>query len=324
MSFLDNLKDKLNQKPSEEGDSKTISEESVQTVSPLLSDDEIMKLTNDVRPEVDLSDIITQLKPEETIKQIDTKKEQQKQKELEDKVRQDSKKQVVNSLKKQYSEMSQGLKVLLTNLFLAICLISSIALVYYKLVPELRQLQVVKTDTIKITSDEKIVTANLKLLEESKKDAFEYRKLNDLLEQAIPTTDKYEDNIIVILNLLKESITDYSKQQKLLKALSIKPNVDIKDIKYFQLDTETLLGIEYNISVDWFEKYEYVKNFLTSVEDRLRIFHIQNIAIAKVLNRETKKPEYSVSILMYSYYKVPKLDEAWVKLEYVNVDHPFK
>jgi len=48
-------------------------------------------------------------------------------------------------------------------------------------------------------------------LEEERDQALTYRKLNYDLEQAVPFSDKYEDNIQVIENILKDSVSKFDK-----------------------------------------------------------------------------------------------------------------
>lgn len=288
-----------------------------------LSDEDIKnsKVSNISTNLDDLSDIVSLI--DEPDKKIVIESKEEELKKIEVEVKKQVKEDVKKSIERQFKSLSPKTKAVISNLFLIFCVGISIYLIYGTVVPTLKSIEIYKSDRKKVDLDLKIVDKNLKLLEDSTKDAFEYRRLNDLLEQSVPVSDNYEDNILVILNLLKDSITTYSKNQKLLEALAIKPNVEIKDIQYFQLDWEKILGIEYNLSVNWFEKYQYIKDFLTSISDRLKVFHIQGLAISKVLNRETQKEEYSVSFVMFSYYKVPKVSEDWT-IEKEKVENTFK
>jgi len=289
-----------------------------------LKDDDISKIEEEKKSEEldDFSDIINAV--DTTSKTLVVESTEKEMKKIEEETKKEVKKEVQKSYEKQFRALSPKTKAVMSNLFLIFSLVISLYLVYWTIVPTLSQIEVYKSDKVKVQKDLAVVDKNLQLLQESTKDAFEYRRLNDLLEQAVPLTDKYEDNIIVILNLLKDSITKYSRNEKLLQSLSVKPNVEIKDIEYFQLDWEKILGIEYSMSIDGFEKYQYIKDFLDSIDDRLKVFHIQSLNISKVLNRETQKTEYSVWFTMYSYYKVPKIWEDWEVLEKENIENTFK
>lgn len=288
-----------------------------------LKDEDLEKIPDKtIEQEEDFSDIMSVIDTPEKIMTTEKKEEQEKQ--LEQQVKKEVKASVQKSFEKQFRALSPRTKATISNLFLIFCLWISIYLIYGTVVPVLKQIAIYKTDIVKIQKDYKIVESNLKLLQESTPDAFEYRRLTDLLEQAVPLTDKYEDNIIVVLNLLKDSTTKYSKSQKLLQGFAIKPNVEIKDLAYFQLDWERILGIEYSLRVDGFEKYQYIKDFLVSIDERLKVFHVQSLGISKVLNKETQKIEYSVWFTMYSYYKVPKIDEETsLPIEKENIENTF-
>lgn len=269
----------------------------------------------------DVSDLVSQLQStspqvnEAELKRLEEEKRQSAEKA--------AKKEIIKDLKGQIWSIDKGTKRLLANLFLAICICISTYVAYSVTFPMLKQNEIVKMDTVKIEKDINVIKKNILLYDETTPDAFSYRRLNDLLEQAIPNGDKYEDNIVVILNMLKESVTEFSKNTKYMRTLSLQPDVNLADLRYFQVDGEKLLAIEYTLKVDNFEKYEYLKNFLSQIEDRLRIFHISDINITKVLNRETKKPEYSISLKMVSYYKMPEVDENGVRVQATNIDKPF-
>lgn len=293
-------------------------------VDNLLTPEEISKLQNKPQVNVDLSDIISDVKTDTKNTTTDQAKQQElEQKKLEQQAKKNAKVLINKSFSKQFGNLSPSTKLLYSNLFLVACIWLGLYLLTSFLLPTLKSIEIAKNDLKAIKSDQQTIEQNLAVFEESRPEAFTYRKLNDTLLQAIPNGEKYEDNIQIIIKLLKESITWYSQQQKLLKWLTIRPKIEVKNVQSFQLNNETLLGVEYNLAVEGFEKYEYVKNFLTTIKDRLRIFHIKDINITKVLNRETKKTELSVSIVMYSYYKIPKVDENGVRLDSILNDKTF-
>lgn len=296
----------------------------------ITSGDEIDFLDDSDLEEVELEDLNNKVPETDKIlqeiedeKKLEQEKKLEEERKLEQETKKEVKKEVKKSISRQVKVLSPKSKALLSNLFLLFSLFIWLYLFYWTIIPNLTSIEIFKFDYKKVEKDKAVVNSNLEILDEKKDQALEYRRLNDLLEQAVPWIDKYEDNIVVILNLLKDSINIYSKNQKFLQGLSIKPNVVLKDIQYFDLETETIMWIEYNVTVDWFETYTAIKSFLEIVNSRLKIFHLKDLSISKIINKETWKSEYIVKIKMYSYYKVPKVDEDWYLIEGERVENTF-
>lgn len=201
--------------------------------------------------------------------------------------------------------------IIWSNIFLLIAIIFSYNIISNTIIPKLKNIEIYKMDEKKVAKDLLIVKWNLNLLEEERDQALTYRKLNYDLEQAVPFSDKYEDNIQVIENILKDSVSKFDKWNRYLTKIWLKPDVDMKDINIIDLWDQKLLWINYSIAVWGFSKYKYIKDFIWNITQRLKIFHVQNLSIVKKLDPKTKKLEYSLAINMYSYYRLPKLDEFW-------------
>ena len=201
--------------------------------------------------------------------------------------------------------------IIWSNIFLLIAIIFSYNIISNTIIPKLKNIEIYKMDEKKVSKDLLIVKWNLNLLEEERDQALTYRKLNYDLEQAVPFSDKYEDNIQVIENILNDSVSKFDKWNRYLTKIWLKPDVDMKDINIIDLWDQKLLWINYSIAVWGFSKYKYIKDFIWNITQRLKIFHVQNLSIVKKLDPKTKKLEYSLAINMYSYYRLPKLDEFW-------------
>lgn len=222
---------------------------------------------------------------------------------------------VVKQKNKKSLKLDSATQLFAANAFLICAIVFSYYIFSGQTISTLKNIEVYKNDLQKVERDNRIVTNNLLLLEEERSQALEYRKLNYFLEQAVPTSEKYEDNLIVILQILDDSINVFSRNQKYLESLSLRPDTQIRDVEVFNTDTERILAVSYNLSVAWFTRYKDIQDFVELITGRLRIFHINNMSISKVLDQRTNRVEYKLSIQMYSYYRLPKVDEFWNIIE---------
>ena len=63
------------------------------------------------------------------------------------------------------------------------------------------------------------------------------------------------------------------------------------------------------MTVSWFTRYKDIKDFIDLITNRLRIFHISSLSIQKVYDQKINKTNYKLTIQMYSYYRLPQVDE---------------
>jgi len=194
--------------------------------------------------DINIDDINKELEDtkQDDIDSVKIKKDKEKQEKLLlKKAQKEARKKVVNKIKENFVYMSPQSKAFLSNLFLIITIVFSYYLFSNVIVDSLKNIEVYKTDIKTVTKDSEIISSNLQLLDEEKNKALEYRRLNYFLNQAVPQTDKYEDNLVVILQILSESISAFSRNTKYLDSLSLKPNAKLQDIEIFNSETEKIL-----------------------------------------------------------------------------------
>lgn len=240
------------------------------------------------------------------------KEEERIKKEAEKKAKEEAKALKRANSKIKLSTVYQG-----TNLLLLASIIFALWFSWYMIAPIVKEAQTYKNDIPKVVQDTTIVQENIKTLNDYTEKAFQYRKDIDLIDRAVPITNNYEDNIIILTKTLRDSITPDDKEEKILDTLRINPKVNIRETSIFNTDREDILGIEYDISVSWFVKYQYIKDFLSRMTHKLRVYHIKDMWIVRYQDKyDDNKPKYKVKLKMYSYYRLPKTDEAWVPLEF--------
>ena len=231
-------------------------------------------------------------------------------KEMEEEAKAEAEKEIKEE-KKKVSSIDPKTLNLFANIFLILSIVISYNIFTSTIYPDAKAIEVFKKDQKQIKKDLNIVNKNLEILENEKSQALTYRKLNYDLEQAVPIGDKYEDSIQIIQNILKDSVTTFDRNKKFLKKISLKPRVDMKDINIIDLGSTQLYWISYQISVSWFKKYKHIKDFISNITNRLKIFHISSLTIVKKVDAKTRATEYTLNINMFSYYRLPKLDEDW-------------
>ena len=200
--------------------------------------------------DINIDDINKELEDtkQDDIDSVKIKKDKEKQEKLLlKKAQKEARKKVVNKIKENIVYMSPQSKAFLSNLFLIITIVFSYYLFSNVIVDSLKNIEVYKTDIKTVTKDSEIISSNLQLLDEEKNKALEYRRLNYFLNQAVPQTDKYEDNLVVILQILSESISAFSRNTKYLDSLSLKPNAKLQDIEIFNSETEKY----YELIIEW-------------------------------------------------------------------------
>lgn len=301
MSFFDKIKWKKNK------DVKLDELEELTEIDEL--NDILWNDIEEIKLEENLEDSLSEIEKKE-FKKLEEEKKEEENIEKESKI--EAKKQKWKEKVSNFKYFSPKTLLIASNIFLLASLYFSYSILTDSVFPKMKKIEIYKMDEKKISEDLKILNQNLELLENEKDQALEYRRLNYLLEQAVPLGNKYEDNIQVITNILKDSISQYDKKEKFMSKLSLKPNSKLNDINVIELnDWQQLLWINYTISIEWFQKYQHIKDFTDIISDRLKIFHIKDLWISKNINPKTSQQEYKLSINMYSYYRMPLLDEFW-------------
>ena len=248
--------------------------------------------------------------------ELEKKKEEEKIiKEMEEEAKKEAEKKLAEEKKKNKKTIDPKTVNLFANIFVLLSIFIAFNIFSNSIYPDAKKIEVYNKDQKLIKKDLNIINKNLEILTNEKSQAFTYRKLNYDLEQAVPIWDKYEDSIQIIQNILKDSVTAFDRNEKYLKKISLKPKVDMRDINIIDLGSTQLYWINYQISVSWFKKYKYIKDFIRNITNRLKIFHISSLSIVKKVEPKTGATEYTLNISMFSYYRLPKLDEEWNPIE---------
>jgi len=274
----------------------------------IIEKEEEEEILEDIVEEEPIDDIEQEEIKEPIKKELSEKEQAKKDSKLKKQAEKEAKKKIRKEKIKNFKYLDKNTKLLLSNAFLIVAIVICYS-TYGSTKENLRDIEVYKSDIKKINTDNGVVVSNLALLDEERDQALEYRRLNFFLDQAVPKSDKYEDNLAVILRILSESINLFSRNPKYLDALSLKTDTKINDIQTFNTETERILGISYNMSVSGFTRIKDVEDFLSLITNRLKIFHIENLGISKVYDQNTNESQYKINIQMYSYYRLPNLDE---------------